>query len=264
MTDFNQATAAGAAGPGKFSAQIPEGWQQGRGAFGGLTVGILERAAEQHLADPGWPLRALNAEIFGPVVAGPAEVTIETMRRGSGMATLLARLSQEGEPRARATAIFGKTRVNDRELVTLQPPAMKPFEDLPRAMAHEEPPVFTHHLDYRPIEPLAFSGAKVPLAQGWIRFNVRPAKLAIHDVIGLIDAYWPAIFAIEPAPRPMATVSFTFQPLIDPAELDPEAPYMYRCTVPAAHHGFAVEMRELWTREGRLVALNQQSFVTIK
>ena len=38
MTDFNQATTAGSVGPGKFRATIPEGWQQGRGAFGGLTV----------------------------------------------------------------------------------------------------------------------------------------------------------------------------------------------------------------------------------
>lgn len=263
MTDFNQATTAGTAGPGKFSAQIPEGWAQGRGAFGGLAVGLMERAAEQHLAS-GWPLRALNAEIFAPVVVGAADLTVETMRTGSGMSTLLVRLNQEGEVRARATAIFGKARVEDREITTLTPPVMTAFEKLEPVPPNDLVPQFTRHMDYRPVDPLPFSGARRPGALGWVQFRQRPAKLSMHDVIGLIDAYWPATFAIEPMPRPMATVSFTFEPLVDPASLDAQAPFMYRCTVPASHHGYAVELRELWTRDGRLVALNQQSFVTIK
>ena len=88
--------------------------------------------------------------------------------------------------------------------------------------------------------------------------------VAARKVIGLMDAYWPAHFAMETTPRPMATVSFTLQLLVDPASLDPAEPLFYRASAPAAHEGFVVEFRELWTARRTLVALNQQTFVIIK
>src|SRR5262249_59435411 len=88
----------------RFSFDVANGWQQGRGAFGGLVLGAMARALEQQLARPEWPLRALNAEIFAPVVAAPAAIDVEALRIGSGVATLSARLTPDGGIRAPATA----------------------------------------------------------------------------------------------------------------------------------------------------------------
>lgn len=265
MSAFTLATTPRPVSPGRFTAQVPDGWQQGRGAFGGLVLGLLERAAEQTLADAQWPLRAFNGEIFAPVVTGPSEVTVEVLRRGSGMATLESRLLQGGELRARSTSIFGRSRVADRNLVTLAAPKLPPPEQV--EVAPLGPPVaavFALHLEYRPTAPLPFSGASQPGAAGWLRFRDPPARLGMAELIGLADAYYPATFAIEEGPRPMGTVSFTFEPQVDLATVSPDGPFAYRCTVPAAFEGYSVELREVWDANGRLLALNQQSFVVIK
>jgi hypothetical protein len=80
----------------------------------------------------------------------------------------------------------------------------------------------------------------------------------------MADAYWPTLYSITRAPRPMATVTYTLQILRAPEELDPSAPLFYRARLLGAHEGYVSELRELWTPEGELVALNPQTFVVIK
>ncbi|HEU4408007.1 MAG TPA: acyl-CoA thioesterase domain-containing protein [Polyangiaceae bacterium] len=62
---------------------MPEGWQQGRGAFGGLVPGALTRAMAASEPEPARALRSLSAELLGPVPPGPADVGVEVLRRGS-------------------------------------------------------------------------------------------------------------------------------------------------------------------------------------
>ena len=62
----------------------------------------------------------------------------------------------------------------------------------------------------------------------------------------------------------MATVSFTMQFLLDPARIDTTRPLCYRAAMPICVRGYGVEFRELWTPEGELVALNQQTIAIIK
>ena len=46
--------------------------------------------------------------------------------------------------------------------------------------------------------------------------------------------------------------------------LDPEAPLFYRGRMLGGRDGYAVEARELWGEDRRLVALNQQIFAVMK
>ena len=46
--------------------------------------------------------------------------------------------------------------------------------------------------------------------------------------------------------------------------LPADVPLLHRAHVAASAQGFFVEMRELWTEGGELVALNQQTFVWIR
>jgi acyl-CoA thioesterase len=248
---------------GRFTFEVADTWQQGRGAFGGLVLGAMARALEQKLARPGWPLRVLNAEIFAPVVAAPAAIDVEVLRAGSGVATLSARLAQEGATRARATAAFGKQRVTDRESVFLEAPALTPFRDV--EVAPIGPPVgpaFARHLEYRPTTPPWNSGCQ--RVEGWVRFREASLGIGAPEVVALCDSYYPAAWGTEPAPRPMSTLAFTIEIVSDLMGLRPTDPFAYRARVAAAHDGFSVEFRELWDDHGRLLALNQQVFVYVK
>jgi len=248
---------------GRFAFDVADGWQQGRGAFGGLVLGAMSRALEDQLSRPEWPLRALNAEIFAPVVTGAAAIDVETLRMGTGVATLSARLAQEGEARARATAAFGKPRVTDRESVFLEPPSMPEFEDVDVAPIRSPMgPAFAQHLEYRPTSPPWNSGRQ--RVEGWIRFREASRGIGSPEIVALCDSYYPAAWGTEPAPRPMSTLAFTIEIVSDLAGLGATDPFFYRAQVAAAHDGFSVEFRELWDQRGRLLALNQQVFVYVK
>ena len=72
----------------------------------------------------------------------------------------------------------------------------------------------------------------------------------------------PCALVVERAPRPMATVAFTAELLVDPTTLDPAAPFAYHAHLAGAADGYSVELRHLWQGD-RLVALNQQTFAAL-
>ena len=262
--DFSVATAVTDAGPGLFRADIPDGWQQGRGAFGGLVLGALARAVERSEEDPARTLRVLTGEVLGPSQPGVADVEVEALRRGTGMSTWEAWLRQGDEVQARATVILGRTRVTDADALEIVPPEMPPWAGV--EVVPIGPPMgprFGEKYEYRSTGPSPFAAGERSGAEGWVRLR-RPVALGAPEVVGLMDAYWPARFARDGGPRPMATVAFTFELFTDPAALDPSEPIFYRAVGVAGRGGYEVEFRELWTARRALVALNQQTFAIIK
>jgi len=263
--DFTLATQVSPDGDGRYVATIPDGWQQGRGAFGGLVLGALARAMLRAEPDAGRALRSLSGEIVGPVLPGPADIAVKALRRSNAVSTWEAWLSQGPELLARASAVMGLPRSSDRDGTELPPPSMgAPWEGVDVIpIGPPMGPHFARMYEFRSTGPWPFSGADRPEASGWVRLR-KPVPLGVPEVIGLMDSWWPATFALELSPRPMATVAFTLQLLADPASLDPARPLYYRSYAAASRQGFVVEKRELWTPQGELVAMNQQTFVIIK
>lgn len=261
--DLTALTTPAARGDGAFTLDFPDGWQQGRGAFGGLVVATLIRTAEAALDRP-WPLRSITAEICGPVVPGPVELRVETLRAGTGATTAAVRLVQDGVVQAHAVVILGKARAAD--LGSTPPgPAPPPWRDIPVApIGPPFGPVFAPHFEFRSMGPLPFTGALVARTSGWIRpRRPGPARDAAY-LAACIDAWWPCILNRMTEPRPAATVAFTMQVTGDLRGLDPDAPLYYEADSPALFEGHAVELRSLRGTDGRLVAMNQQTFTIIR
>ena len=249
---------------GVFTLEVLPGWNQGRGAFGGLVLGALTRAIEACEPEKERVLRSLTGELAGPVVTGAAKIAIETVRRGSGVSTFRASLAQNGELLAVATAVLGKTRISDRRW-SPAPPVMRPWRDVePAPLGPPFTPDFSQFMEYRPTGPLPFTGDTEPIAEGWIRTRAPLPRIGAPEIVALADAYWPAGFAIETGPRPVGTVAFTLQYFPPQSPLDPNEPLFYRARAIAAADGYIVEHRELWTGNGDLVALNPQTFVWIR
>lgn len=249
----------------RFRAHIASGWQQGRGAFGGLVLGLLTRAMEEVEADAARPLRTLSGEIGAPVLVGEVAIDVEVLRKGSGITSLHARLRQEGEVRAHASAIFARERITDREFLGLTPPALpKPEEVEVLPVGPPFGPDFGPAFEFRATGPMPFSGSPEMRAGGYIRAHKPPAQLRAAEVVALADAWWPVALSREEAPRPMATLTFGLQLALDPATLDPAQPLVHRAHARFATGGYVAELRELWTLDGRLVALNPQTFAIIR
>jgi hypothetical protein len=257
--DFTTATTPRLTAPGRFVLDVPDGWQQGRGAFGGLTLAALARA----LAGP-WPLRSLTAELFAPVVPGPFEINVETLRSGSGTTVAAARGLQGGETVAHAVGVLGRDRPSD-----LDRPAPratpKPWRDLPVTEPGPQTPTFIRNFEIRSTGPTPFAGvAGSTRTTGWARLrDPGPARDDAY-LVALSDTWWPPLFNRLVSPRPAATIAFTLQIVGTLAGLDPDAPLYHEADELVISAGYAVEQRRLYGEDGRLLTMNQQTFAIIK
>lgn len=247
-----------------FRLEVPEGWRQGRGAFGGYVIAALTRATDQLETDAARTLRSITASIPAPVLTGGADIWVTPLRIGNGVSTWQALLHQADEVRAQATLVYGRQRVEQPGWAP-EPPKGHPHWSEVDVVNMRAPmgPEFATHFEFRPTGAAPFSGGTEPVASGWVRNRPALTQLSAADILALLDAWWPASFSIESAPRPMATLTYTAQLLMDPRELD-DSPLFYRARSEAMHQGFCAEFRELWTGSGKLVGLNQQTFVMIR
>jgi acyl-CoA thioesterase superfamily protein/acyl-Coa thioesterase superfamily protein len=264
--DFAAASAVTAVGPSDFRAVIPDAWQQGRGAFGGLVLATLLRAIEKSEPDGTRVTRTLTGDLSGPVLPGPVDIQVRSLRRGNNQSNLAAELTQAGVVLATATAVLSPPRLPTRAVPPFVPTApgpSQPWSDLALLdVGAPVGPVFTQHYEYRSLAP-AFGGAADASIDGWIRERAPLARLDAPALVGRLDAWWPTLFALDSVPRPMATISFTAEILVDPASLPPAEALRYRARMAALHDGFFVELRELWHGD-RVVALNQQTFAILR
>lgn len=265
MADFASVTTPERLDADRFQAEIPDGWQQGRGAFGGVVLGNLARALQAFDAEPERTLRSLTAEICGPVVPGPALILVERLRTGTGVSTLAARLSQGGEVLAHAVGVLGKERSTDTDFCDVPQPAMPPWREVPAIeLGPPIAPVFTQHMEYRVTSGPPYQGHGAPIVHGWVRpRDPGPTRDAAY-LAAMIDAFFPAIAQRMPGPRPIATVAFTLEVLGSLAGLDPEAPLFHHGRTLAARGGYLAETRTLHGEDGRLLAVNHQTIAVIK
>jgi hypothetical protein len=246
-----------------FVLEVPDGYQQGRGAFGGLTLAAIVRAVDSVHGGPERAVRTLTAELCGPVLPGPAEITIEPLRLGSGTSTVAARITQQGELRTHAVLVLGRERARDVEHQGIVTPRLPDWRELSAIADGVLPPPFAQHFEFRPNGHAPFAGGGEARAAGFIRPR-RPGPLRdAAFVTALADAWWPALFPIMSAPRPMATITFTLDLVSSPEGLEPEVPYYHEAQTLVSHAGFAPELRTLWGHDGRLLAINHQTFVIV-
>lgn len=258
-------------GPGERAWQVPDQWQQGRGAFGGLVVGALVRALEAERVDlegsAEQTLRSLTATLCGPVMPGQAHLKIEALRLGSGTSTFAISITQDDELRAHAVALFGRARAASEGSWQDEPvPAMSDWRALdPIPVGPPLGPVFAQHFEYRPLGLLPFGGPSQPRqAQGWIRAREPGSTRDAAFLAGLIDCWWPATYTALTQPRPMATVTYTLEIIDAWGDLALDEALFYSAHAPVSAQGYTVEFRQLWAPDGRLLALNQQTIAIIK
>jgi hypothetical protein len=237
------------AAPGGVLA-VPDTWQVGRGAFGGFVTGAMIRALEA--SAPDRPLRSFTAALCGPLQPGEARIELAVQRAGSAMTTTAVTIVQGGEVMAHATGVLGAARAERETRVSLRAPELPAWRDVTAAPLVGGPP-FAQHFEFRVVVPLGD-------ICGWVRPRRPGARRDAAYLAACIDAYWPTILDFA-KPRPMATIAFTFQPLAMPAG---DAPLAYRARLLAGADGHIVEQRELWSEDGHVLALNQQTFVVIK
>lgn len=247
----------------EFALDVPAGWRQGRGAFGGLCIAAMIRAIEARVADPSRRVRSVTAELPGPVEAGRADIAIDVLRAGSSVTTARAALSQGGIVKTHVVATIAAPRkASDVAWQDLAPPDAPAWTELAPLPASPMFPEFAQHFEYRVVDGIPTSGTAAR-AVGWVRARNPGALRDAGFVAAMCDVWWPASLVRFTRMRPAATIVYTLDIVGTLDGLDPEAPLLYRGTVPVLADGYFLETRELWGSDGRLVALNHQTFALL-
>ncbi|MCL2723187.1 MAG: thioesterase family protein [Polyangiaceae bacterium] len=210
----------------------------------------------------GRPLRTITATIAGPLMAGAAKVHVENLRVGKSVTVIAARIMQGGEMPAHAICVLGRDRPTNVSQVAIRPPTIETrWQDI-EPVAGSLLPEFAQNFEFRLVHGIPFSGSTEAHAAGFIRLR-EPITADAAVVVAHADAWWPAEFTRMSAPRLMVTLSFTLEMFGGPALLS-AAPLVHRSRTMASQSGYVTEARELWTEDGRLVALNQQTLAIVK
>ncbi len=269
MSAFEEATAIRAGDvPDVYAGTIPDRWQQGKGAFGGIVIALLARAMLAGERDAGRSLRSLSADLCAPALPGDVELRVAQLRRGASVSFVEAHMFQAGERIARGSATLATARAipptGIHGLPPFSPPTRRPpWRDVePLPVRPPIGPVFADKYEYRSTGALPFASGKEPTAEGWLREKETPSVLDEAAIVGMLDAWWPTVLAVESSPRAVATVGYTMQLVVDPRTLDPAEPLFYRARGTAGADNFFIEMRELWSGDA-VVALNQQTFAVL-
>ncbi|GAA5018180.1 thioesterase family protein [Kitasatospora paranensis] len=246
--------------PGRYEAELGDGWQIGGGINGGLLMAVaghaLSLAGDGH-RDPF----SISGYYLSASRPGPATVRTETVRRGRTLTTGTASLSQDGEERLRVLATYGDLDALDGEVATsAQPPLMPPPEQC--IGVEHAPPQFIEQaallerFDLR-LDPATVGWAlgtpsKSGRIQGWFRLadGRQPDPLLLLMVA---DALPPVTFDLGMpgwAPTVELTVHLRARPV----------PGWLRVSHATRNlaGGYFEEDCEVWDEAGRLVAQSRQ------
>jgi acyl-CoA thioesterase len=258
---FRVATAVTQRAEGEFEADVPDKWQQGPGAFGGLVFGAMLRAARAFESDLSRVARTFACDIAGPVMVGKAAIRVRELRRGRNQTNLQIELSQGDAVLASALCTMSAPRTNTAPTVELTPPPEASQYEAAFFDPDARRPKFARHYEFRTLGALPFSGGPEPLVQGFVRELAGEGTLDTPELAALLDSFWPAVYSKASHVFPATTISYNAQFLPGPP-IRADQPLFYRSRAITQHEGYEVELRELWTRE-RLVGLNQQTFAML-
>lgn len=235
---------------------VPDGWQQGRGAFGGLPIGAMVGAVE--LTDRERTIRAVSIQLAGPALVGAHTVHVTPLRIGTRMSTWsVVIVDAKGAAVASGSVITGIPRSDDQASGAVAMPAAPESAAVPIVETPPPFPTFTQHLTFAPAAGFPMSG-QLPETMGWIGFR-DPVTPTAASLLALVDGWYTATIVPMRELQPIATVNFAATLLIDPRELTAGEPLLHHGMVTAYRQGFASEQRRLWTRDGKLAVDNLQT-----
>lgn len=251
--------------------ELPDGWLQGRGVWGGLIVATAVRAALAADVRDGEGtsprvVRDISTQMLGPVPAGQHPVAVAAVRLGSGTSTWRVEVLGDGETLASSTVVLGQRRSGEQPEMAhddIIMPGSPLWRDVPVVpLGAPVAPEFLQMIELRPLQGFPGAGARDDVLS-WVRLPDEP----VYDaplLLGLIDTLWPATLVTLTQMRPMATLTFAASLLIDPASIPTGEPLLHRGRLISVRDGYATETRELWTADGRLAVFNTQVMAIIR
>ncbi len=268
MSEYDDALALEATGPGEWAARLSDGWSIGGAVNGGLLMALTAAALGRDVVD-GSPQHvaplAYSAHFLSASGDGPATLRTEVLRRGRSLTTGQVSLYQEadGQPVERLRALVGYGSLDGRAephlRSTAAPQIPPPEQCVDSSMAPEDfvaAVPLLGRIDLR-LDPATAGWAlgqpsREGRIQGWIRFvDDRPVDAT--SLLFFLDALPPVAFDLGIMGwAPTLEFSGHVRAEAAPGWLQVE---LRTSNVSGA---FMEEDATVWDRTGRLVAQSRQ------
>lgn len=257
-TQFDRDTAVTRLSEDTYGATLSGDWWVFAGANGGYLAAVILRALTARVDDPSRMARSLTVHFLRPPSEGPVEVGTAVVREGRSLATLTARMTQEGRDVALAVAAFSRARPSMAFHDALMPAAPPVDETVPSQWPPELLPPIAKRFEYRPVgSDAVFAGLPDAEVAAWTRLR-EPSPLDPVLLSLVADALAPAVFPKASGPVAATTIDLTvhFRAAVDEPPGDGWVLATFRSRVGV--DGFVEEDGEIWTPDGRLLAHSRQ------
>jgi len=234
-------------------------WTNMVGPFGGVTAAAILRAIDIHPDRLGEPV-ALTVNFAAPIADGPFEITRRAPRTNRTNQHWIVELSQDGEVKTTATAVFGTHRDTFSDTEASMPAVPAP-DEIPRT-AHTNLPTWVQMYDMRFADG-SFSGGEIEIGPSsastlWVR-DVAQRDVDFAALTALSDIFFPRIF-LRRGVVPAGTISMTTYFHADGGRLAALGGDYILGTAHANRfdRGFFDQSAQLWSRDGALLATTYQ------
>lgn len=243
---------------------VEEGWGQGRATYGGLVAALLVAHARGMLADPGIPLRSMTCSFVAPVAPGPVRIDGTFLRGGASVSQIQATMIQDGAYAAVLLASFGTPRASRIQLDATQrterpaypDPAQVPSIPFVAGMM----PDFFQHVELKlATGGFPFSGAQGPDFGGWMRFRDPVEHVQVEHLVGLVDAWPPAVSPMFATPTPMSSLAWTLELFATPSPHSGPDFWQYAVRTDGCAEGYAHTRALIWDDAGTLTGVSRQT-----
>lgn len=247
-------------GPGRWKGAIPEGWDIREITNGGFLMAMATRAMEAET--DGRELISATGSFVNPGSSGPVEIVVEPLKSGRSLSTLTATVLREGKSLVYVTGVYAEPDrpKPESDLVLGKPPQLPAPDDCVRAVPAQDrefPPPITGKVDVR-VHPEDASALEErpgdrPIIRGWFRL-LDDEPMDAHGVVLATDCFAPAIFN---SPYPAGWTP-TIDLSVQVREPRPQGWLACRFDTRFVTGGMLEEDGQIWTEDGRLVALSRQ------
>jgi hypothetical protein len=233
---------------------IPEGWLQGRTAYGGLSAAIALHCAMQSDADLP-PLRSAQVSFVGPL-AGPILVTAHRLRRGKNAAFIQADIESEAGLGLRCTFVFMRAIESEVDYQTSSLPAF-PKPGVGDTTYRGHPAVaFTQNFEFVDRR----EGPELLPAEWlrWTRLNERGGVDPMVELMAIGDCLPPAALRLIGRNVPMSSMTWLLN-VLGPAPSTEDGWWLLRSNADYARAGSSSQQMGIWNARGEMVAEQMQS-----